>query len=161
MATEQASTVTLPLTFGAAGRYVWGAAGATVLGALTAGFVMPHAHVPGVILWAMTALYLLLAVLMLSLRVHLSADGLAQHWLITASKVPWKRIARLERTARFYTLLDQDNKELVLLRFLPAAAQQTIARVRTRKSSAAPACAPSPRRPPRPSSNTGSAKSRA
>ena len=74
MATRQASTVTLPLTFGAAARYVWGAAGATALGALTAGYVMPHARIPGVVLWTLTGLYMLLAALMLSLRVRLSAD---------------------------------------------------------------------------------------
>ena len=127
MATQQASPTTLPLTFGAAARYGWGAAGATALGALTAGYIMPHAHIPGVILWAMTGLYLLLATLMLSLRIRLSADGLTQRWLFTTSQVTWKQVARLDHTLRFYALLGPDNKELVLLRFLPPAAQQTIA----------------------------------
>lgn len=129
MATPQATAppTPLPRTFGAATRYGWGAAGATLLGALAAGYVMPHARLAGVVLWAMTGLYLLLAALMLTLRVRLFADGLGQRWLFTTSKVTWKQIAHLERTPRYYALVGQDNKELILLRFLPAAAQETIA----------------------------------
>lgn len=144
MAAKQAQSTTLPQTFGAAARYVWGAAGATLLGALTAGYVMPHAHIPGVVLWAMTGLYLLLAALMLSLRVRVAADGLTQRWLFTTSQVAWNQIARLDRTARFYALLGPDNKELVLLRFLPPAAQQTIAQETISRARLRPITTPPP-----------------
>jgi len=143
MATQEAQATTLPQTFGAAAQYVWGAAGATLLGALAAGYVMPHARLPGVVLWAMTGLYLLLAALMWSLRIRLSADGLAQRWLFSTNNVAWDQVARLDRTPRFYALLGPDDKELVLLRFLPTGAQQqiadeAIARARLRKSATPP-----------------------
>ncbi len=144
MATPQTMTppTALPRTFGAAARYSVAAAGATILGALVAGYVMPHARIPGVILWAMTGLYLLLAALMLTLRVRLFADGLGQRWLFTTSKITWKQVARLERTSRYYALVGQDNKELILLRFLPTAAQETIAQEVIARARLRPAATP-------------------
>lgn len=134
---------TLPQTFGAAAPYVWAPILLMLIGVLGASDIGQHQPQAAVLVWALTGLYLLVAAVMLSLRIRVDTDGLTQRWLFSSTRIAWNQIARLDRTRRGYALLDKDNREVVLLRFLPPAAQQTIAaeamaRARLRKVAGTP-----------------------
>ena len=141
MATEvQAERLTLPRLFRADLRYSLALVVATLLGALGGAYISRHLPQMAVVIWAMTGLYLLMLVTILSLQIQASEDALTQRWLFSRAVVPWKQITRVDRTARWYALLDKNNKEPILLRFLARADQQFLAeeaikRARLKKSS--------------------------
>jgi len=131
--------MTLPRLFRADPRYALALTGATLLGVLGGAYIGRHQPQMAVLIFAMTGLYLLMLVTILSLRIQASEDGLTQRWLFSRAVVPWKQITRVDRTARWYALLDKDNKEPILLRFLSRADQQfladeAISRARLKKS---------------------------
>ena len=139
-------SITFPETFRANVIYQLVLAALTLIGAAGAGYVMPHQRIVGVALWALTGLYLLLLVLAFSLQIRVDADGLTQRWLTTRTFVAWKQVERAEQTPRMWSLLGADGKELVLLQFLPRAAQQVI--VEEAKSRARLRQAAEPLKPP-------------
>lgn len=124
--------------------YILALAGLTALGVLGSGYVSAHERHVGILVWALTGLYLLALATVVSLRVRMDADGLTQRWLFSRAKVAWRDVARLEKTRRGCTLRDQAGKDVALLFLLPQAAQQAVAdeaivRARLRPSKAAPA----------------------
>ena len=57
-------------------------------------------------MWAITGLYLLALMTVLTLRVALTDEGLTQRWLFSRLQVKWSEVARVERMARAYALRD-------------------------------------------------------
>lgn len=129
--------------FGARPLYILLLAGLTGLGVLGSAYVSAHERHFGIVLWALTGLYLLALATIISVRIGVGPDGLTQRWLFSGLKMAWREIARLEKTQRGYVLRDQAGKEVALLFLLPPTAQQAIAeeaitRARLRPSKALP-----------------------
>lgn len=114
-------------TFGARPVYILALAGLTVLGVLGSAYVSAHERHVGIVMWALTGLYLLALATVVSLRIGVGADGLTQRWLFSHSSAAWRDVARLERTARRYALRDAKGRDIVMLHLLPPAAQQSVA----------------------------------
>ncbi len=145
-----APTSPAPPTYAAAPLY-WGVLAAVVaVGAAGSAYMASAQPKAFVLLGAMTALYLLLLALTASMRVSVDGDGITQRWLYSRAFVPWKQVARMDRTQSLwmkpgrYTLHDAQGKELMTLFLLPLAAQEAIAqevlsRTRLRPAKAAPA----------------------
>jgi hypothetical protein len=146
MATIKAEPLTLPAVFYADNRYRVTLAALTVLGFLGSDYVSSHQPKIGILFWAMTGLYLLLLALMLSLRIQIDSEGILQRWLFSGVRVPWKQIARMDRTPRGYRLIGNDGKEQILLVFLAPSAQQAIAQQVVQRARLRP-CAVPPKPP--------------
>ena len=117
----------LPLQFRAAPAFQWGMAAFTVTGIAAAVFLAPHLGRLTIVLYLFTGLYLLGLALVLSLRVRVEADSVAQAWFWSVQRTPWKQVNRLERTARGFALLNAEGREVLVLGLLPRAAQQMVA----------------------------------
>ncbi|MDQ2798830.1 MAG: PH domain-containing protein [Armatimonadota bacterium] len=131
--------MTFPHTFRAGNIYRWSLTGLTALGVVGGATVGQRVHVMGVLIWALTGLYLLLLATILSLSIQAHGEGLTQRWLFNRITVPWKQILRVDRTRRGYALLGKDNRELILMNFLTQTDQQMLAdeainRARLKKS---------------------------
>lgn len=126
MAATEASTAPTR-TFGANPLYGMALGILTALGVLGSTYVSVHERHAGVLMWALTGMYLLALATVVSLRVGVNDEGLTQRWLFSRLQVNWRDVARMEKTARAYSLRDIKGTNLVLLFLLPPSAQQTIA----------------------------------